>query len=674
MEDARRNAHSVQSSLAIAARRLDASTPPEWMPGERRWIHGLLKGLLHVPFPLPGESFLVESKTYLPNDPDSPDFSVRLQRPEDDRVPLADVTAAPLVRALQPKRLIELINLLLGERRVILVSSSLETVSAATVAAAALLYPFSWQHTFIPVLPEALLDFACMPMPFLVGVVASSLPALLALPLEDVVLVDLDSGKLKIPQGATVTAPLPASTGGLETKLKAASVAATRGDDVAAAAGAAEGFLSAFMEVFGGYPRYMNYDARGQMSLQREAFVSVGGAPPLAAPPAPPAVTAALNAEGLAGTPPPTKVPKDKVRPALVKWMREFETSQMFEQWVVEREALMASPPASSLGEFEYRITRGGGSTSKSIGSRAVSAIGGAAGGGFGALKSLGRKMAARVGPKDPSPSASTATSPDAAAAEARTSSSSHSRRSPRPLESDLVTGLKTGFTTAGESLKALIGAAVQLVGGEIPPQDPHFELAFEDLHSSWAPSKPQKSRQPPRSVAMDAALFTLVQVDDADGGNGTPSSSSASSAALPLSNQPPPPVASPLISELISPEPVTAVPPTGSGMVSSSLMDDLHGLDMGPPKPIPDLISLMPEPAPIEPIATLAPAPVSSTAPEGWVSFDSGPVPPPIVSSGLSPMPGGQAAHPAAPPPPAKKAMSIDDMVGSIMAEFGNK
>lgn len=50
----------------------------------------------------------------------------------------------------------------------------------------ALLYPFVWQHTYIPVLPPAMLDIVCTPTPFIVGLLSSSLPQLTELPLEEV--------------------------------------------------------------------------------------------------------------------------------------------------------------------------------------------------------------------------------------------------------------------------------------------------------------------------------------------------------------------------------------------------------------------------------------------------------------------------------------------------------
>ncbi len=37
-------------------------------------------------------------------------------------------------------------------------------------AVAALLYPFTWQHTFISIVPEILIDVVMAPTPYLLGV------------------------------------------------------------------------------------------------------------------------------------------------------------------------------------------------------------------------------------------------------------------------------------------------------------------------------------------------------------------------------------------------------------------------------------------------------------------------------------------------------------------------
>lgn len=65
----------------------------------------------------------------------------------------------PLARLLwhvPVQGLMTLLAALLLERRVILVAKERDTVSAAVHAAAALLYPFRWQHIYLPLLPIAL--------------------------------------------------------------------------------------------------------------------------------------------------------------------------------------------------------------------------------------------------------------------------------------------------------------------------------------------------------------------------------------------------------------------------------------------------------------------------------------------------------------------------------------
>lgn len=66
-------------------------------------------------------------------------------------------------------------------------SLSLTSVLTQTIQAlAALLYPFHWQHVYIPLLPAEMLDAVCAPMPFIVGMLSSFLPKVLEMDLEEV--------------------------------------------------------------------------------------------------------------------------------------------------------------------------------------------------------------------------------------------------------------------------------------------------------------------------------------------------------------------------------------------------------------------------------------------------------------------------------------------------------
>lgn len=68
------------------------------------------------------------------------------------------------------------------------------TLSKCCHAMVAVIYPFTWQHTYIPVLPPAMIDIVCSPTPFLIGLLTSSLPLLRELPLEEV-----SSGDIPVP-------------------------------------------------------------------------------------------------------------------------------------------------------------------------------------------------------------------------------------------------------------------------------------------------------------------------------------------------------------------------------------------------------------------------------------------------------------------------------------------
>ena len=75
-------------------------------------------------------------------------------------------------------------------------SSDIRKLSACSQAAVSLLYPFVWQHVLVPMLPSKLLDMACAPIPFLIGVLEAHMPSVRRMPMEEVIFLDLDAGTL----------------------------------------------------------------------------------------------------------------------------------------------------------------------------------------------------------------------------------------------------------------------------------------------------------------------------------------------------------------------------------------------------------------------------------------------------------------------------------------------
>ncbi|KAG8438453.1 hypothetical protein GDO86_008943 [Hymenochirus boettgeri] len=148
-------------------------------------VYPFMRSLMESPFPAPGKTIRV--KTFLPG---AGNEVIELRRPMDSRLEHVDFEC--LFKCLSVRQIIRVFATLLLERRVIFVAEKLSTLSSCSHAIVALLYPFSWQHTFIPVLPSAMIDIVCCPTPFLVGLISSSLPKLKDLPVEEVSTVQIN--------------------------------------------------------------------------------------------------------------------------------------------------------------------------------------------------------------------------------------------------------------------------------------------------------------------------------------------------------------------------------------------------------------------------------------------------------------------------------------------------
>ncbi|KAM9377703.1 DENN domain-containing protein 2A isoform 2-T2 [Pholidichthys leucotaenia] len=151
-------------------------------------VQPFMRGIMEAPFPAPGRTITV--KNFLPG---SGTEVIELCRPSDSRLEHVDFEC--LFSSLNLRLLLRVFASLLLERRVIFTADKLSTLSQCCHAIVALLYPFTWQHTYIPVLPPSMLDIVCTPTPFIVGLLSSSLPRLKELPIEEVLVVDLGNSR-----------------------------------------------------------------------------------------------------------------------------------------------------------------------------------------------------------------------------------------------------------------------------------------------------------------------------------------------------------------------------------------------------------------------------------------------------------------------------------------------
>ncbi|KAJ6659973.1 hypothetical protein lerEdw1_018170 [Lerista edwardsae] len=141
-------------------------------------VQPLMRSVMEAPFPALGRTITI--KNFLPG---SGTEVIELRRPLDSRLEHVDFES--LFSSLSIRHLSRVFASLLLERRVILIADKLSTLSKCCHAMVALLYPFTWQHTYIPVLPPAMIDIVCSPTPFLIGLLSSSLSRLKELPVEE---------------------------------------------------------------------------------------------------------------------------------------------------------------------------------------------------------------------------------------------------------------------------------------------------------------------------------------------------------------------------------------------------------------------------------------------------------------------------------------------------------
>ncbi|XP_006268272.2 DENN domain-containing protein 2A isoform X1 [Alligator mississippiensis] len=245
-------------------------------------VQPLMRSVMEAPFPALGRTITV--KNFLPG---SGTEVIELQRPLDSRLEHVDFES--LFSSLSVRHLSRVFASLLLERRVIFIADKLSTLSKCCHAMVALLYPFTWQHTYIPVLPPSMIDIVCSPTPFLIGLLSSSLPRLKELPVEEVLVVDLVNNRF-LRQMEDEDSILPRKLqAALEHILeqrnelgndkeegtlngKQASSATCSLESSPLNEVVSEAFVRFFVEIVGHYSLFLTPGERDERTLQKEAF------------------------------------------------------------------------------------------------------------------------------------------------------------------------------------------------------------------------------------------------------------------------------------------------------------------------------------------------------------------------------------------------------------------
>uniref|UniRef100_A0A6I8NAK5 DENN domain containing 1B n=1 Tax=Ornithorhynchus anatinus TaxID=9258 RepID=A0A6I8NAK5_ORNAN len=172
--------------------------------------------------------------------------------------------------AVDVSNMLQVYASMLHERRIIVTSNKLSTLTACLHGSVALLYPMYWQHIYIPVLPPHVLDYCCAPMPYLIGVHLSLMERVKNKSLEDVVVLNVDTNTLETPFNDLDDLPSEVVST-LKSKLKKQSTAT--GDGVARA------FLRAQAALFGSYRDALRYKPGEPITFCEDSFVKHRSSP-----------------------------------------------------------------------------------------------------------------------------------------------------------------------------------------------------------------------------------------------------------------------------------------------------------------------------------------------------------------------------------------------------------
>ncbi|XP_076598288.1 DENN/MADD domain containing 2Da isoform X1 [Chaetodon auriga] len=221
-------------------------------------IYPFMQKLREAPFPAPGNT--VEIKSFIP---ESGTEIISLTRPLDSW--LEHVNFATLFGCLTDKEVLLVFAAAVLERRIIFIADELGTLSQVIHAVAALLYPFTWQHTFISIVPEILIDVVMAPTPYLLGVQKRLLD--LVTDQSDLLVVDLSEDRKE-----TFIVSLGDESSILPPKLQTEILEALSNRQKAPSVEelnrvVSEAFLHFFVRTVGHYASYVRYSRAGEQGV-----------------------------------------------------------------------------------------------------------------------------------------------------------------------------------------------------------------------------------------------------------------------------------------------------------------------------------------------------------------------------------------------------------------------
>ncbi|XP_018376777.1 PREDICTED: DENN domain-containing protein 5B-like, partial [Trachymyrmex cornetzi] len=169
-------------------------------PGPGLSLESYVYNLLYnVPVPLSGKSL----KFFVPNDePAKSPLELVIHQPSPSlELPMLDYPLKDVFTWLGADCLIQLFTCVLLENQVLLRSADFHKLMVVSECITALLFPFSWQHVYVPILPASLHHFLDAPVPFIMGLHAHNEGGVLKIASEaNLCYVDIDKQSSQFPE------------------------------------------------------------------------------------------------------------------------------------------------------------------------------------------------------------------------------------------------------------------------------------------------------------------------------------------------------------------------------------------------------------------------------------------------------------------------------------------
>ncbi|XP_015265849.1 PREDICTED: DENN domain-containing protein 5A [Gekko japonicus] len=187
------NSYDISRDTLYVSKCICLITPMSFMKACRKVLEQLHRAVTSPqPPPLPLESFIYNILYEVPLPPAgrSLKFSgvygpITCQRPSTNELPLFDFPVKEVVELLGVENMVQLFTCALLEFQILLYSQHYQRLMTVAETITALMFPFQWQHVYVPILPASLLHFLDAPVPYLMGLHSNGLD---------------DRSKLELPQ------------------------------------------------------------------------------------------------------------------------------------------------------------------------------------------------------------------------------------------------------------------------------------------------------------------------------------------------------------------------------------------------------------------------------------------------------------------------------------------